>query len=545
LLAKEAKARNAVCLLAPTINIQRSPLGGRAFESFSEDPTLSGHIAAAYVEGLQSENVSAAIKHFVANDQEHERMGEDSIIEQRALREIYLRPFQIAQKKSTPWAYMTSYNKLNGTHCSENEWLLQTVLRGEWKHDGLIMSDWYGTYSVSESINAGLNLEMPGAAIWRANGLVKHLVGAHKIEPRQIDKVAGEVLQWVQKLAKLNPDLVYAKPSPESTRSEDKAEDAKLVRKIGGESLVLLKNENNVLPVTSATPKVAVIGPNAKAKVITGGGSAQLRAAWAISPWDGLVDNKPEGVELTHAYGAITSKFLPLLGEDFTCLDGSAGFNLSHYAIVDGKRAEKPAVTSVRESSDMFMPDFAHPDLGAEWISEGEAILESEEDTEWEFGMCVTGQGWIYVDDKLVVDASNESKRSTVFFNCGSYEIKGTFKAEKGKVCLTEHQLGQGLTDRSTRSGWCTTRESPKLPSLPTRLSTRSVTELVLSLSRMETKRSRRPSNLPSNPTRPSWSLVSTPTGSPRATTDPTYRSRCARMISSQPSPLPTRRPLW
>jgi beta-glucosidase len=145
LLALEAKARGAVCLLAPTINIQRSPLGGRAFESYSEDPTLSGHIAAAYVNGLQEGGVSATIKHFVGNDQEHERMGEDSVIPERALRELYLRPFQIAQKDAKPWAYMTSYNKVNGTHVSENPVLLRELLRKEWGHEGLIMSDWYVT----------------------------------------------------------------------------------------------------------------------------------------------------------------------------------------------------------------------------------------------------------------------------------------------------------------------------------------------------------------------------------------------------------------
>lgn len=139
LLAKETKARNATCLLAPTINIQRSPLGGRAFESYSEDPTHSGHIAAAYVKGLQDNGVSATIKHFVGNDQEHERNGVDVIVDERTFREVYLRPFQIAQAKSAPWAYMTSYSKVNGTHVSENKKLMKELLRDEWKHDGLIM----------------------------------------------------------------------------------------------------------------------------------------------------------------------------------------------------------------------------------------------------------------------------------------------------------------------------------------------------------------------------------------------------------------------
>lgn len=164
LLAKETKARKSVCLLAPTINIPSSPLGGRVFEQFSEDPTLSGYLAAAYINGLQEGGVSPTFKHFVGNDQEHERNGADSVIPARALREVYLRPFQIAQRLSKPWAYMTSYNKLNGAHCSENEWLLNTVLKKEWgfDKDGFIMSDWWGTYSIDLAIKNGLSLEMPG-----------------------------------------------------------------------------------------------------------------------------------------------------------------------------------------------------------------------------------------------------------------------------------------------------------------------------------------------------------------------------------------------
>lgn len=148
-LADETRVRGATCLLAPTINIQRSPLGGRAFESYAEDPTLSGQIAAEYINGLQDNGVSAAIKHFVCNDQEHDRMGQDSIVSPRALREVYLRPFQIAQAKAQPWSYMTSYNKVNGTHASESSWLLEEVLRKEWKADTLVMSDWTGVYSAA------------------------------------------------------------------------------------------------------------------------------------------------------------------------------------------------------------------------------------------------------------------------------------------------------------------------------------------------------------------------------------------------------------
>jgi beta-glucosidase len=365
-------------------------------------------------------------------------MGENSIVSQRALRDIYLRPFQIAQKLSTPWAYMTSYNKVNGTHCSENKFLLQDVLRKEWGHDGLIMSDWYGTYSVSESINAGLDLEMPGKAIWRDSKLVSHLIGAHKIDLRAIDKVAGELLKWVQKLAKENEELVYAKPSEEKTRYEEKEADAKILRKIGGEGIVLLKNEGEVLPI-KGQKKVAVIGPNAKAKVLTGGGSAQLRAAWSQTPYEGLEANKPDGVSLSYSLGASTAKYIPSLDSAFTALDGSAGFTLRHYAIVDGKQASKPAVEEVWDTSDMFMGDFYHPELVDGYFTEVEAIFTSPIDGEYEFGLCVTGQGWVWVDGEMIIDNSSKQTMGESYFNNGTIEVIGSIPVKKGKVSVPIH----------------------------------------------------------------------------------------------------------
>lgn len=432
LLADETKARNAVCLLAPTINIQRSPLGGRAFESFSEDPTHSGFTAAAYVNGLQEKGVSATIKHFVGNDQEHERMGEDSIIAPRPLREVYLRPFQIAQRLAKPWAYMTAYNKVNGTMMSENSAIVQDILRKEWGHDGIVMSDWFGTYSVSESINAGLDLEMPGPANWHNVENVAHLVRAHKIDPRTIDRNATNLLTWIQKLTKLNPELVYAPPRKEGTRTEARVADAKTVRRLGAEGIVLLKNDKSVLPVTGK--KVAVMGPNAKSTVITGGGSAQLRAAWSSTPWQGLVDNKPSGVDLDYTLGCFAAKFLPTLGEDFTTLDGKHGFDLKHYPIVDGQQAQSPALEEVWDVSDMFMADFHHPDLGTNFFTELLAEFTAPIDGEYEFGLTITGKAWLWVDNKLVIDNSKDQVRGSAFFNNGTEEKKGKVQVQKGKV---------------------------------------------------------------------------------------------------------------
>jgi beta-glucosidase len=142
LLGQEAKAKGAHVLLGPTINIHRSPLGGRGFESFSEDSVLSGTLAGHYCRGIQKENIIPTLKHFVCNDQEHERKAVDVLVTDRALREIYLLPFQIALRLSNAEAIMTSYNKVRGTHVSENKRLLQDILRGEWKWDGTLISDW-------------------------------------------------------------------------------------------------------------------------------------------------------------------------------------------------------------------------------------------------------------------------------------------------------------------------------------------------------------------------------------------------------------------
>lgn len=434
LLAAETKARGAVGLLAPTINICRSPLGGRTFESFGEDPTLSGIMAAKYVSALQDEGISAAIKHFVANDQEHERMGQDSIIAPRALREIYLRPFHIAQALAKPWSYMTSYNKLNGTHCSEHEWLLSGLLRTEWGFDGLVMSDWMGTYSVAEAINAGLDLEMPGKPRWRQLSLVRQLMNAHKISPVTIDERVRTILKWVQKLVVLNPDTVYGRDdSIEWTRTEDQAADAALIRRIGNEAIVMLKNESSVLPVRRG--KVAVIGPHAKTAVITGGGSARLRPAWCVTPWQGLVDNKPDQVDLRYALGCKGAKFLPVFGEEFTSMDGTTrGFDMLHYAIVDGKQASQPAVSEVWTNSDIMLADFSHPDLGDDYFTEIRALFTAPITGEWQFEISVTGQAWVYIDDRLLADLSKEQKRTSSFFGNGGNGTVITFSVTKGKV---------------------------------------------------------------------------------------------------------------
>ena len=145
-LADELEAKDAHILLAPTVNIHRTPIAGRNFECYSEDPFLSGMLASAYIKGIQDKGRGACIKHFVANDQEYERFSMSSEVDERTLREIYLEPFRIAIRNSNPWAVMSSYNRVNGTYACENDHTLNDILKGEWNFDGIVMSDWFGTY---------------------------------------------------------------------------------------------------------------------------------------------------------------------------------------------------------------------------------------------------------------------------------------------------------------------------------------------------------------------------------------------------------------
>lgn len=240
-MGEEAKAKGAHAILGPTINMQRGPLGGRGFESLGEDPFLAGLGAAAIINGIQSTGIQATVKHFVCNDHEHKRNAIQAIISERALREIYALPFQLTVRDSNPASFMTAYNGVNGTYCSENPKLLDKLVRSEWGWDGMVMSDWYGCYSVTEAALAGLDLEMPGPTRFRGEAL-KFNVSTDKVRTHILDQRARAMLDFVKKCAASG----VKENAPEKTA--DTPETAELLRRIGNEGIVLLKNDNNILP---------------------------------------------------------------------------------------------------------------------------------------------------------------------------------------------------------------------------------------------------------------------------------------------------------
>lgn len=265
LVGADAKAQDVHVLLGPGINVKRSPLCGRSFEYYSEDPYLAGKLSAGFIRGVQSNNVSACVKHFAANSQEHLRMSNDSVMDERTLREMYLTNFEIAVKEGKPGCLMTSYNRVNGTYANENKHLLGDILRGEWGFDGMVVTDWGGSNSYIEGVREGMNLEMPAAGDDSALQLV---------EAVKKGVISEEIVnERVEQLLKMVMSANKGKTAP-----VDEDEAHKKVLKAMEECIVLLKNEDNILPVLP-DKKVAVIGDFAFTPRYQGAGSSMVNAA--------------------------------------------------------------------------------------------------------------------------------------------------------------------------------------------------------------------------------------------------------------------------
>ncbi|MBE5978615.1 MAG: beta-glucosidase [Paenibacillaceae bacterium] len=262
-LGEEASSQDVNVLLGPGLNIKRSPLCGRNFEYFSEDPLLSGKMAAAYIRGIQSEGVYACPKHFAVNSQERLRMSVDSVLDERTLREIYLEGFEIAVKEGGAKSIMTSYNAVNGVYANENKHLLKDILRADWKFDGIVITDWGGSNNHVEGVLAGSNLEMPAPGLGSARELLTAVENG-TLTMEELDTCVDDLLDAVLELT--------AAPQNKK-KSFDKEAHHQLARKASLESIVLLKNDDGLLPLNSGC-KVAVIGDFAFTPRYQGAGSS-------------------------------------------------------------------------------------------------------------------------------------------------------------------------------------------------------------------------------------------------------------------------------
>jgi beta-glucosidase len=320
LLASEARSKGVDVLLAPTVNLHRTPYGGRHFECLSEDPLLTARIGSAYVRGVQAGGVAATVKHFVANDSETDRFTVDAQVDERTLRELYLAPFESIVRDARAWAVMAAYNSVNGTTMTENA-LLRDVLKQEWGFDGVVMSDWYAGRSLAAADEGLLDLVMPGPGGPWGDALVS-AVRSGEIPETAVDDHVLRILRLASRVGALNGTVPAVSSTPAWTTAEITAE----LRSTAAAGFVLARNENRALPLdVGSVRRVAVLGPNAAVARTLGGGSATVFPTHVVSPLDGLRAALGDDVAVVHAVGVRAGDRLPIAPLDVLGLPDSDG----------------------------------------------------------------------------------------------------------------------------------------------------------------------------------------------------------------------------
>ncbi|MGG1640315.1 beta-glucosidase [Paenibacillus sp. NRS-1782] len=290
-IGKEAQAEDVAIVLGPAANIKRSPLCGRNFEYFSEDPYLTGELAAAHIAGVQSQGVGTSLKHFAVNNQEHRRMTTDAIVDERTLREIYLTGFEKAVKQSQPWTVMSAYNKVNGSYVSENEYLLTTILKEEWGHEGFVVSDWAAVSEIVASIAGGMELEMPSSNGEGPKQIVE-AVNHGKLSEEKLDQAVERLLHVIFKVV----------DSKRENASYDQTTHHQLAREVARETMVLLKNENQILPLKKEG-KIAIIGQMSEKVRYQGGGSSHIKPTQLDSIYEQITISAGPAASITYKQG--------------------------------------------------------------------------------------------------------------------------------------------------------------------------------------------------------------------------------------------------
>ncbi|KAF4917987.1 Exo-alpha-(1-_6)-L-arabinopyranosidase [Colletotrichum viniferum] len=388
ILGAEAKTKGAT----------RSPFGGRNFENFGEDPYLTGVMASSYIMGVQSEGVGACMKHYVANDMETRRFNMDEQIDERTLREIYLKPFEMALE-ADPWTAMTAYPKINGEHADTSRFLVYDILRQEWGYDGLVMSDWGGLNSTVDSIHATTDLEMPG------------------------------------------PPLCYGKALLKAVESGAVSEEEHVNSEAASQGIVLLKN-TGILPLRpSKLRSLAIIGPNAKTPTTGGTGSAIVNPYYITTPFDSISDAAKSAnpdIQITHHRGVFTHLQPPLIGDCLTNpTTGAPGLRVDFYS---GNTFSGNIISSSdwHNSLVYFMSDGDVPPSlrGTIYTYKATGLLRPSATGTYDFSLSNTGKAKLSIDDELLIDNSDWTQISGNFMNCGSVELVAAVAAVNRNVVV-------------------------------------------------------------------------------------------------------------
>jgi len=418
-LGREARSKGAHILLAPTVNLHRTPIGGRNFECMSEDPELTATLAAAYIRGVQSHRVACCIKHFVANDTEFERHTISSEVDPATLREAYLVPFERAVRPveeggADVRALMSSYNRINGVYASEHPELLRGVLRDEWGFDGVVISDWFGTHTAAESLEASLDLEMPGPPRERGDALLAAVRDGRTTEAR-VDESVRRLLQLGRWTGAGEHD------QPEHT--DDSPETRAVIRRAAIAGTVLLKNEGGLLPL-AADARLALLGPNAARGQVQGGGSARVRANKPSMPLAALQARSPG---LVHQPGCNIDKRLAAMRGSFTVQFSDSTGATAHettdrlnYLWMDGPAPGIDASDFSLTAHGEFVPDVTG---------------------DWQIGFTLVGPGVLRIDGDVIVDLS-VPQTGGAFFGLGNNEVRAVVPCVAGVARTVEVEMG-------------------------------------------------------------------------------------------------------
>lgn len=434
-LGHQTRSKGARVLLAPTVNLHRSPLFGRAFECYSEDPLLSGKLAASFIRGVQSRGVATTVKHFVGNDAEFERMTINSVIDQRALREVYLLPFELAVREGGSLGIMTSYNRMNGVYCAENRELLQDILRDEWGFKGFVVTDWFAGFSTEGAANAGLDLEMPAPP----RGYGKFL--AEAVREGRVDE--GDLNRAVRTLLSTFDQLGALDDQPQPPLAIDLPEHRQLARRAAASSMVLLRNEKvgdqPLLPLqTNGLKTVAVIGPNAERTRIMGGGSAEVLPHHRTAIIDVLRERLGAKVSVRHEAGGNIDKTTPTIDPQMVCQpDGTLGFEV---IVFDGNADNQTELTRVHRPDGRILlvarNDADVPTSSYHFNATG--IITVETSGQYIVSLVEVSPCRLFLDSELVVDgASTIPPRGQSFFGMGSVEVTAIVDLVAGQ----QHEL--------------------------------------------------------------------------------------------------------
>lgn len=379
-LGEECIALGVDILLGPGNNMKRTPLCGRNFEYYAEDPFLGGEMAAAFVEGVQSRGVGTSLKHYAVNNQEHKRFVIDAQADERTLREIYLAGFERAVKKAQPWTVMCAYNRLNGTYCSQHRWLLEDVLRDEWGHTGFVVSDWGAVHDRVEAMAAGLELEMPGPRPDRVQAVID------AVQNGTLDEVVLD--RAVERLLKV---IFKTSDTPKGGGEIDVDAHHALARRIAGEAIVLLKNEGALLPLAPVR-RIAAIGAAAQTPYFQGGGSSHVNPTRVDVPLDELralagdaeiryapgytMEQGTDQALIDEAVAAARDADVALLYVALPAFKESEGYDRPDLALTEQQVALIQAVAAAQPRSVVILNNGSAVTMDP-WIDEVPAVVEA------------------------------------------------------------------------------------------------------------------------------------------------------------------------